>query len=202
MSNRFKESIKTLCLMVTVIALAGCSPTTPAKEPSTALPLAPEAPSVAEEFAAIAARSCESAMSLGVQEVTEDLGITAVMIPKDKSVEGHSAAYFQEPDVFELVWETGFFFSCGVSNEMDQLKEIGKEQSIEVSKDESSYTLWTLGEQTKVPPTVYFVDKYLFSKVVSSSDGTQVSTEISYGADLEASKKLINSALERLHNEN
>lgn len=151
----------------------------------------------AEAFIEIAIASCDKALAEGVIEETPALELIAVMVPKEMGMEGYSAAYFQAPDTYELIWETDFFFACSIANQATLSQEAGVRLELDVEVDGDRYLVTQLDFDQNPYTTEYFVESGLIKKTSSDSGGETIETLISYGGEMEASLKIIREALVR-----
>ncbi|MFM2023830.1 MAG: hypothetical protein RIR89_1222 [Actinomycetota bacterium] len=151
----------------------------------------------AEAFIEVAMASCDKALAEGVVEDTPGLELMAVMVPKEMGIDGYSAAYFQAPDTYELIWETDFFFACSIANQATLSEEAGVQLDLDVEVDGDRYLVTQLDFDQNPYTTEYFVDSGLIQKASSDSGGETIETLISYGGEMEASLEIISEALLR-----
>ncbi len=89
----------------------------------------------------IAKASCNAAQSLGVVEAGDTWRI--VSVNKDQNYKDFSAAYFEEPDNYTLIWELDSLHSCADWYSFSMAEEAGQETSIEVTFDPTDSTFTT-----------------------------------------------------------
>ncbi|MFM2023918.1 MAG: hypothetical protein RIR89_1310 [Actinomycetota bacterium] len=157
----------------------------------------PSQESIKQEFEEIASNSCQEAQLMGIVEETEELGLTAVLVPKDLGIDGYSAAYFQEPDTYELIWETDFFFACSFSNQLALSEEFGQKLEYEIKKVNQDYVVTMSDFEGSPYETVYSATNGLLSSAKTFNQNVEVETVISYPSDLETSLQVIEEALRR-----
>jgi hypothetical protein len=101
-------------------------------------------------FAEVAKASCDKAMAEGVVEKsTAADGFTLVMVPKDQGYRDFSAAYLNEPNDYQLIYETDAFSSCAAAMEFTLAEESGGAVDIDIeydANDGSFVTTQDLGE--------------------------------------------------------
>lgn len=158
-------------------------------------PASPADPTAA--FIEVAIASCDKALAEGVVEKTPGIELKAVMVPKEMGIEGYSAAYFQGPDTYELIWETDFFFACSIANQATLSEEAGMQLDLDVEVDGDMYLVTQLDFDQDPYTTEYFVESGLIQKARSTSERQQIETLISYGGELEYSLEIIREALLR-----
>jgi hypothetical protein len=180
---------KSLITVVTLLALTGCSEATNNDGTLTTDP--------AEAFLEAAIASCEKALAEGVVEETHGIELKAVMVPKEMGIDGYSAAYFQAPDTYELIWETDFFFACSIANQATLSEEAGMQHDLDVEVDGDTYLITQLDFDQNPYTTEYFIKSGLIEKASSNIEGEQIETLISYGRELENSLEVIREALLR-----
>jgi hypothetical protein len=151
----------------------------------------------AEAFIEVAMASCDKALAEGVVEDTPELELMAVMVPKEMGIDGYSAAYFQAPDTYELIWETDFFFACSIANQATLSEEAGVQLDLDVEVDGDRYLVTQLDFDQNPYTTEYFVESGLIKMTSSGSGGETIKTLISYGGEMEASLEIISEALLR-----
>jgi hypothetical protein len=101
-------------------------------------------------FDEIAKASCDKAMAEGVVEnSTAADGFTLVMVPKDASYKDFSAAFFAQPDDYQLIYEVDAFSACSAAMQFS-LAEEGEgvvDMEIEYDLNDGSFvTTQDLGE--------------------------------------------------------
>ena len=157
----------------------------------------PSEESIKQEFEGIASNSCQEAQLMGVVEETEELGLTAVLVPKDMGIDGYSAAYFQEPDTYELIWETDFFFACSFSNQLTLSDEVGQKFQYGIEKVNEDYVVTMSDFEGSPYETIYSATNGLLRSATTFNQSVEVETLISYPSDLGSSFQVIEEALRR-----
>jgi hypothetical protein len=101
-------------------------------------------------FAEVAKASCDKAMAEGVVEKSTVVdGFTLVMVPKDQGYQDFSAAFFAQPDDYQLIYEVDAFSACSAAIAFSLAGESGGEVDMQVETDINSGTFVTtqdLGE--------------------------------------------------------
>ena len=151
-------------------------------------------------FEKIATASCDKAMAEGVVEQSTSLdGFTLVMVPKDEAYLDFSAAYFESPDTYELIWEVDALSSCGAAISFALADEAGVESDLQVSfnpADSTFETLQDLGEYGTIR-LKYNITDGLLSKI-EILDSTVVDVrKISYGNLQETDWNILRTAVDR-----
>lgn len=110
--------------LAVALLLTGCTPSSSTIETDEARPTSTASSTVSAplssdpltDFGALAIRSCEKAMDVGVVDSFTDGG-KVVMIPKDEAIDGYSAAYFTPTagGEYGLVYETDAIMACGAA---------------------------------------------------------------------------------------
>jgi hypothetical protein len=149
------------------------------------------------KFSSIATASCDRALVEGVIESTPALGIEAVMVPKAFGVDGYSAAFHQAPNVYELIWETDFFFACAIANQVTLSEEAGMELDLDIEVYGNRYLVTQLDFNQNTYTTEYLVQGDLLRKATTDNAGKKIETFIRYGEELEGSLEIIQEALGR-----
>ena len=195
---------KSVMVVVSVFALAGCA--SPSVQPSatpTPTPSATfeaKAPAQAlEDFRAIAAKSCETALAEGVvEESTGAEGFKLVMVPKAEAYKDYSAAYFAPPKTYELIWETDALSACGADIQFAMAEEGGGTVDLDVSfstEDGTYTTTQDLGEQG-IWTLNYEVTDGLFSTVTTLRNGDEDPRTIRYGNLTDAEWAILKTAVD------
>ena len=147
------------CLAVSALLLSACSQSSAAptstpqpsqsstQSPSATLPAAMTPAEAKAAYKLIAQASCNKAQAEGVVET----GATfkAVMTNKDQAYQDFSAAYFEEPDNYEIIWELDGFNACSDWYTFSMADEAGQEAAIDVTfepADESFTARQDLGD--------------------------------------------------------
>jgi hypothetical protein len=134
-------------VLVGSLCLAGCSQATPTANPtatsttsssasSTPIPSAtlPAAMTPAEAKAAYKAftkASCNKAQNEGVVETGDTY--TAVMASTAQGYQDFTAAYFEQPDTYQIIWELDGFNACADWFTFSMADEAGREAAINVT---------------------------------------------------------------------
>lgn len=148
------------------------------------------------EFRDVAIQSCERAMTDGVLEHTVDYSYQAVMVPKDQAVEDYSAAWFEEPDTYSLIYETDFFFACADANMFSLHEEAGMESTIRATKTADGFETFDQ-ENPRQNRMKYVVQEGLIRSASNQDVEEPIVIEIEYGPDLQKSQEIIKRALEQ-----
>ncbi len=184
--------------------LAGCSAPsvepTPTPTPSPSETFEAKTPAQAlEDFRAVAAKSCETALAQGVvEESTGAEGFKLVMVPKAEAYKDYSAAYFAPPKTYELIWETDALSACGADIQFAMAEEGGGTVDLEVSystEDGTYTTTQDLGEQG-IWTLNYEVAEGLFSTVTTLRDGEEDPRTIRYGNLTDADWAILKTAVD------
>lgn len=209
---------KVFLTSVSLIFLSGCSPDPLASDPAqtqtqtqTQTKTKTQSPTVSDQgysagdFRAIAEDSCARALEFGVSEIEAGLaGFEQVLVPKEQGYEGYSAAYFQPPETYELIYETDWFSVCAASNTYALSEEAGVESGIMVEflvEDSVFETTQDFGE-FGVSVLRYSVAGGYFSQV-SFIEADEVGVvSISYGPLSNDQKQVIKTAVDRLETVN
>lgn len=143
--------------------------------------------------------SCEKAQSEGVVEMTPTIGLAQVLVPKDESIDGYSAAY-EMGNELELIYNLDSFSVCQLAMEFWMAEEAGADPAEFISvmdyREESFiaevsypdlYTFWYQAELD--------VSGYIASVTMLNSDGESTfgATSITYGYSA-AEKEIIQNA--------
>lgn len=197
-------------LLVTVAAtaamlfLSGCAASeekpTPTATPTPSATFEAKTPAQAlEDFRAIAAKSCETALAEGVvEESTGAEGFKLVMVPKAEAYKDYSAAYFAPPKTYELIWETDALSACGADIQFAMAEEGGGTVDLEVSfstEDGTYTTTQDLGEQG-IWTLNYEVTDGLFSTVTTLRNGDEDPRTIRYGNLNDADWAILKTAVD------
>jgi hypothetical protein len=152
-----------------------------------------------EQFEKIADASCNKAQSVGVVEKSTDpSGFTLVMVPKDQGYKDFSAAYFQSPKTYELIWETDAFSACSASMSFSMAKEGGVKSDIMVTFKSSDGTFETkqdLGEYG-VSHIRYQIADGLISGTETLDTDKPDARRITYGGLSEGDWKILKTAVD------
>lgn len=143
--------------------------------------------------------SCEKAQSEGAVEMTPAIGLAQVLVPKDESIDGYSAAY-QMGNELELIYNLDSFSVCQLAMEFWMAEEAGADPAEFISvmdyREESFiaevsypdlYTFWYQAELD--------VSGYIASVTMLNGDGESAfgATSITYGYSA-AEKEIIQNA--------
>ncbi len=173
------------------------SPTpTPTSSPSeTVSPMTPAEAKAA--YKKIAKASCDSALSLGVVEAGDDYRL--VSVNKDEAYQDYSAAYFEEPDNYELIWELDSIHSCADWFAFSMAEEAGQEAAIEVTFDPTDSTFTTFedfGEYGTSNYKMTVADGKLFTATNLDPEHENTVT-IQYGNFTDADRQILVTAVDR-----
>lgn len=184
------------------IGLAGCSSNalapspTPTSSPSeTVSPMTPAEAKAA--YKKIAKASCDSALSLGVVEAGDDYRL--VSVNKDEAYKDYSAAYFEEPDNYELIWELDSIHSCADWFAFSMAEEAGQEAAIEVTFDPTDSTFTTFedfGEYGTSNYKMTVADGKFFTATNLDPEHENTVT-IQYGNFTDADRQILVTAVDR-----
>lgn len=184
------------------LTLGGCAQEklaepTPSASPKLELSKA----QILANFKVIAHASCDKALQSGVvEESVADSGFTLVMVPKDESYKDFSAAYFEKPDNYELIWESDAFSACSASMQFDLAEEAGTQVDMEVelgSRDGTFETTQDFGEYG-ISHLEYVHSDGLFTGITTLSAETPDVRIIRYGVTEEDRKILVQAVDEFL----
>jgi len=101
---------------------------------STAKAMSPAEAKTAYE--AIAKASCDKAQADGVVET--DGNYTSVMVSRASAYQGYSAAYFQKPAKYDLIWEANAFNACSDWFTFSTAADAKKPAAIDVTYDSAT----------------------------------------------------------------
>lgn len=151
-------------------------------------------PSSFEEISEAAMASCERAMASGVLETWNDGTFWQAMVPKDQSVDGHSAVWNDlETGEVGLIWETSEFFTCALANDIWLANEFESVLEIDVQQFGNEFTVQSPSDLEQ--RVTYRVRGGLIYAVLLDE---VESIEISYELNLEMVREVITSALEQI----
>lgn len=129
-------------MMVTAGCVSSSPDPTASPSASPTSSVAAMTPSQAKAaYKEIAKASCNAAQSLGVVEAGDTW--RTVSVNKDDNYKDFSAAYFEEPDNYTLIWELDSLHSCADWYSFSMAEEAGQETSIEVTFDPADSTFTT-----------------------------------------------------------
>ena len=178
--------------------VSGCSASSDAALDSPT-PTASAAPSksqeqVDSEYLAAATASCDKAQAVGVVE--EGPGFTLVSVPKDQAYEGYSAAYLEEPDNHELIWELDALTVCADSMSIQMSEEAGEPWPLKVSYNAKTgaYDVFEDFGQYGTSNLAYVVKDGLIIEVNDLGDSDAGDRKIAYGNLTDAHWKILRSA--------
>jgi hypothetical protein len=146
-----KKSFLAVAAAAVLLAVSGCAsaqPTvtsTPTPSKTSIVTMTPE--QALASYKVLAQNSCNAAQSLGVVEKAAD--ITIVSVNKNQNYKDFSAAYFQKPDTYTLIWELTSIAACADWYTFSMADEAGQDAGIKVTYDgkDGSYTAFQdLGE--------------------------------------------------------
>ena len=159
------------------------------------LPMTPEDAKLV--YKEIAKASCNAAQSLGVVESTDTY--TLVSVNKDQNYKDFSAAYFEKPDKYALVWELDGLHSCADWYSFSMADEAGQEAPIEVTFDETDATFTTFqdfGEYGTANYKIQVVDGKILTATSLDPKNEMVVT-IRYGQITDADRKILVTAVDQ-----
>jgi hypothetical protein len=179
-------------------ALTGCSGTTQptAQAPSATKSTAPSKPQeqIDSEYLAASTASCEKAQEVGVVE--EGPGFTVVSVPKSQAYEGYSAAYLEDPDNYELIWEMDALVVCADAMSIQMAEEAGEPWPLKVSfnTETGTYEVFEDFGQYGTSNLAYLVEGGLIVEVNDLGDSDAGDRKINYGNLTEAHWKILRTA--------
>lgn len=187
------------------LALAGCSTPNPqpTATPSPTQTLDAKTPAQAKaDYKVIAQASCEKAQAEGVVESGAEY--TLVAVNKDESYLDFSAAYFQKPDTYELVWELTGLASCADGYTFSMADEAGIEAAIDVTFNTADGTYTTREDMGELGVNTY---KYtvvdgLIAEALNLDPKNPVTHKIRYGNITEADRNILITAVDRFQANN
>ena len=209
MRNKRTFSGLLLGTLLVISSVSGCAVQTETAEISPSASQTPSqtpvetktAEQASIDFAEIAKQSCFRAQKLGVVEAGTYAGIEirTVMVPKSEAYLDYSAAYFQAPDTYELIWEITGINSCAAYFTFSMAEEAGQPANIQVSFDgtDSTYsTVEDFGEAGISKMKYTLVDGFI-SSVQSSIDDSKAETSVTYGNLSTSDVQIIKTAVDR-----
>lgn len=187
------------------LALTGCSspnpqPTAP---PSPTQTLEEKTPAQAKaDYKDIAQASCEKAQAEGVVESGADY--TLVAVNKDENYLDFSAAYFQKPDTYELIWELTSLTSCADWYEFSMAEEAGIEAAIDVTFNTADGTYTTTQDMGDLGifSHQYTVVDGLITEALNLDAKNPVTTKVRYGNITEEDRNILITAVDRFQANN
>lgn len=135
-------------------------------------------------FDEIAKASCDKAMAEGVVEKsTSGDGFTLVMVPKDEGYKDFSAAFLDQPDDYQIIYEVDAFSSCAAAIQSSLAEEGGSTVDMKVETDLNSVKFVTTQDlgQGKVLKLEYQTKDGLFVGVKTLGESKADPRTISYG---------------------
>lgn len=184
--------------IVLTATLAGCSAASePVVElPSPTISAAPAKPQeqIDSEYLAASTASCDKAQAEGVVE--EGPGFTVVAVPKSQAYEGYSAAYLEDPDNYELIWELDALTVCADSMSIQMAEEAGEPWPLKVSfnPETGAYEVFEDFGQYGTSSLAYVVKDGLIVEVNDLGDSDAGDREIAYGNLTDAHWKILRTA--------
>lgn len=193
-----KQLLAAGAVLIFAGALAGCSSASEpvAQKPTATKSSAPAKPQeqIDSEYLAAATGSCDKAQAVGVVE--EGPGFTLVSVPKDQAYEGYSAAYLEEPDNYELIWELDALTVCADSMSIQMSEEAGEPWPLQVSYNTKTgaYEVFEDFGQYGTSNLAYVVKDGLIVEVNDLGDSDAGDRKIAYGNLTEAHRKILRTA--------
>lgn len=200
----FRKTV-TITAIALSLALAGCSSPNPQPTATPSPTQTFEAKTPAEAKAAykdIAKASCNKAQAEGVVESGADY--TLVSVNKDDNYLDFSAAYFQKPDTYELIWELTSLTSCADWYEFSMADEAGTEAAIDVlfnTADGSYTTREDMGDLGMFSHKYTVVDG-LITEALNLDPKNPVTTKVRYGNITEEDRNILITAVKRFQANN
>ena len=197
----------TISALTATFLMVGCAATSqkPVASPSMTPSPSVTAMSPTEAKAAfkqIAKASCNAAQSLGVVEAGDTW--RTVSVNKDENYKDFSAAYFEEPDSYNLIWELDALHSCADWYSFSMADEAGQEAPIEVSFDPTDSTFTTFEDFGDLGTSNYkysVKDGKLFT-ATNLDPQRQMKVTIEYGNISENDRNILVTAVDRYLEEN
>ena len=194
--------MKTAFLALSVvgsIALAGCSANTapsPSPTPTQSERVTMTPAEAKASFKKITQASCNKAQSEGVVETRD--GLTVVMTPKDQNYKDFSAAYFEEPSTYGLIWELDSITACADWYTFSMADEANQEAAIDVTYDSETQSYVTVEDfgDSGIFKYSYQVANGLLSKATNLDDPRAL-IEIDYGALSDAELEILTTAVDQ-----
>lgn len=193
----------TVAIFVTL--LAGCADANPQQssspEPSASVttpvvePMSPAEAKLA--YKEVAKASCDAAQSLGVVESAETY--TLVAVNKDENYKDFSAAYFEKPDKYALVWELDGLHSCADWYSFSMAEEAGQEAPIDVTFDETDATFTTFQDFGEYGTANYKI-QVADGKILTATNldpKNEIVVTIRYGQITDADRKILVTAVDQ-----
>ncbi|MEY4078920.1 MAG: hypothetical protein RIS80_689 [Actinomycetota bacterium] len=188
--------------LAAAVGLSACtsssvSPTpTPTSSPSeTVSPMTPAEAKAA--YKKITQASCNAAQSLGVVEAGDTYRL--VSVNKDQNYKDFSAAYFEEPDSYNLIWELDGLHSCADWYSFSMAEEAGQEAAIDVTFDPTDSTFTTFEDFGDMGTSNYKYsvrDGKLFTAMNLDPEHENTVT-IQYGNITDADRQILVTAVDR-----
>ena len=200
----FRKTV-TITAIALSLALAGCSSPNPQPTATPSPTQTFEAKTPAEAKAAykdIAKASCNKAQAEGVVESGADY--TLVSVNKDDNYLDFSAAYFQKPDTYELIWELTSLTSCADWYTFSMADEAGIEAQIDVQFNAGDGTYSTredLGD-LGINSYRYTVVDGLITEALNLDPKNPVTTKVRYGNITEEDRNILITAVKRFQANN
>ena len=193
-----KQLLAAGAVLILAGALAGCSSATePVAQKPTATKSSAPAKSqeqVDSEYLAASTASCDKAQEVGVVE--QGPGFTIVSVPKSQAYEGYSAAYLEDPDTYELVWELDALTVCADAMSIQMAQEAGEPWPLKVSfnAETGAYEVFEDFGQYGTSNLAYKVEDGLIVEVNDLGDSDAGDRKITYGDLTEAHWKILRTA--------
>jgi hypothetical protein len=210
----FRAAAVTVGLVGLALSVAGCGQVvaapTKTSQPSAASPSAtlPSATTSATTramtpaeakaaYKAIAKTSCNLAQAQGVAEVGP--GTTAIMTNRAQGYKDFTAAYFEAPDAYSIIWELDGFNACRDWYSFSMADEAGKEAAIDVvfNTNDASFTVkQDLGQFGASAVRVVVADG-LIATVTDLNPQTPGIVGLRYGSLTNADLNILKTAVDR-----
>ena len=190
--------MKRFAAAIAILLLSGCAaselsetlaPTAEATESAT-----PTLSELEISFDDVAIASCDKAMLEGVEESLAGGVYRQVMIPKDRAIDGYSAAW--EDSVageVGLIWEADAFLSCSAAMTIWLAAEAGEEPIWEIAEIQDGFELFQDFGEFGTQTIRFEVSEGLF--VAAEIDGGDQFI-IRYAPEIAAGQELISLALQ------
>jgi len=199
-----KIFVKLAIVSMSMALLSGCASPTPSPSPSATVTPTPtptvSAMTPAEAKAAykvIAQASCNAAQSLGVVESSDKY--TLVSVNKDQGYKDYSAAYFEKPNTYGIIWELTSITACADWYSFSMADEAGQEAAIDVTFDAADSTFTTF-EDFGDSGSAHFKFKVLEGKLHTATNldpKNQTVTEIRYGNLTDKDLAILKTAVDK-----
>ena len=168
---------------------------TPSAGATVSAPMTPDEAKAA--YKAIAKTSCNLAQNQGVAEVGP--GTTAIMTNHAQGYKDFTAAYFQAPDTYTIIWELDGFNACRDWYTFSMADEAGKEAKIDVTfnQTDSSFTVKQDLGQIGASAVKVVVADGLIATLTDLNPDTPGIVGLRYGSLTEADLNILKVAVDR-----